>query len=187
MDNCGLSYVWETDLNYLNKNIAFKVINQCLEDSYRQNWQSEIHNNGLCSSYKIFKNNPEMESYILNLDLTLLRNLAKFRCGSVNIPTISGRYTDIPRDERNCTLCDRSVMGDEYHMLFECPFFHSERGNLIPKFYTMRPSALKFGLLMNENKKKVQVNLSKYCKTRPHIRDVYSSEPAIKVGITNYV
>ena len=105
-----------------------------------------------------------MENYITNLDVSLLRDLAKFRCGSTNIPTISGRCIDIPRDERICTLCDSLVMGDEYHLLFDCPFFNIDRSNLIPRYYTMRPSALKFGLLMNKKSKKVQINLSKFCK-----------------------
>ena len=64
----------------------------------------------------------------------------------------------------NCTLCDRSLIGDEYHMLFECPFFDNDRSNLIPRYYTMRPSALKFGLLMNNDNKNIQIKLSKYCK-----------------------
>ena len=105
-----------------------------------------------------------MESYILNLDVSLLRDLARFRCGSTNIPTISGRYINIPRDERNCTLCDSSVMGDEYHLLFNCPFFNNDRSDLIPRYYTVRPSAYKFGLLMNKKGKKIQINLSKFCK-----------------------
>ena len=118
----------------------------------------------LLSSYKIFKEKLEMESSINDLDFICLRNLARFRCGSTNIPLITGRYTGIPRDERFCTLCDESKLGDEYHMLFECSSLRIARTTWIPRYYTLRPSALKFNLLMNNPNKKIQVKLSKFCK-----------------------
>ena len=50
LDNCGLSYIWFCDMKTLNLTVVSKVLNQCLNDTYTQNWHSELDENGLCTS-----------------------------------------------------------------------------------------------------------------------------------------
>ena len=33
----------------------------------------------------------------------------------------------VKREDRICTICDKKVVGNEYHFLFECPSLQAER------------------------------------------------------------
>ena len=40
---------------------------------------------------------------------------------------VQGRRTGAPRAQRLCLLCDQRAVGDERHMVFECPALQSVR------------------------------------------------------------
>ena len=46
----------------------------------------------------------------------------------LNIKT--GRYFQKELNERSCLLCNQNSMEDEHHILFSCPVYNAERGNL---------------------------------------------------------
>ena len=51
------------------------------------------------------------------------------------LPIEVGRWSNIPREQRICTLCNLQKIGDEFHYLFECShndIFHA-RLKFIPK------------------------------------------------------
>ena len=60
------------------------------------------------------------------------------------LPIELGRYNEIVRKDRLCTLCQSNDIGDEYHYLFICPFVKSSRDKYIPKTCIRNPSVLKF-------------------------------------------
>ena len=162
LDNCGLSYIWLC--NSVDQKMLNYLVNRTLSASFEQDWHSEVQTNGLCKSYRIFKETFQTEKYILNLDNPFCKWLIKYRCGGANIPVISGRYDGVPFDERNCTLCNANSLGDEYHYVLECPFLRNLRVSLIPAYYRNRSSAFRFAELMNSNNRKIQFNLGKFCK-----------------------
>ncbi len=45
----------------------------------------------------------------------------RFRMGSHSLPCVTGRVANIPRAQRVCTLCQTGNLGDEQHLVFECP------------------------------------------------------------------
>ena len=64
------------------------------------------------------------------LDLTkknscFQENIAKLRISSHKLKIEKGRYDNIPRDERLCSLYNCNGIEDETHFLVDCPSFSS--------------------------------------------------------------
>jgi hypothetical protein len=45
--------------------------------------------------------------------------ISKFRCNNIKLPIETGRWSNTPREERICHLCN-VCLGTEFHFLFEC-------------------------------------------------------------------
>ena len=43
------------------------------------------------------------------------------KCKSHKLPKDTGCWLRVPRQNRMCTMCQQGVLGDEKHLLFECP------------------------------------------------------------------
>ena len=50
-----------------------------------------------------------------------LQTILRFRMGSQLLPIEQGRHLRLPRHRRVCKLCHTGALGDERHMLLECP------------------------------------------------------------------
>ena len=46
--------------------------------------------------------------------------ILQFRIGTHTLPVNNGKHFNVPRADRHCRNCDKSVMGDEIHFLYEC-------------------------------------------------------------------
>ena len=57
--------------------------------------------------------------------------IARLRLGIFPINLELGRYNNIPRDERWCPVCPNKVVENEFHVLFFCPLYASERFTLM--------------------------------------------------------
>ena len=55
------------------------------------------------------------------LSARCMRTLLRFRLGAHNLPVVLGRRNGTPRDQRLCQRCDQDAVGDERHLIFECP------------------------------------------------------------------
>ena len=117
-----------------------------------------------CTNDRIFKHEYKMENHLLLLDHAPRISLTKFRCGNHRLPVNKGRFQGIPRQERTCTLCTSNDVGDEFHYLFDCSFFNSERKLFIKPYYLRRPNTLKMERLFNITSKKWLTNLTKFVK-----------------------
>ena len=74
------------------------------------------------------------ENYLQTLHQKDAITLCKFRCRSHALPVTKGRFdANMPYIEMQCTLCLSSDIGDEFHFLFVCPYFHRERNLFLPK------------------------------------------------------
>ena len=69
-----------------------------------------------------------------------LRLFLRFRTGCHNLPVDHGRRgTRVPRLQRFCQLCNTQTIGDERHLVFECPAL----GDLRTRYATLfRPSII---------------------------------------------
>ena len=57
--------------------------------------------------------------------------IARLRLGILSINLELGRYNTIPRDESWCPVCPNKVVENEFHVLFSCPLYASERFTLL--------------------------------------------------------
>ena len=61
------------------------------------------------------------------LSARCMRILLRFRLGAHSLPVVMGRRTGTPRAQRLCQQCDQHAVGDERHMVFECPALQAVR------------------------------------------------------------
>ena len=80
-----------------------------------------------------------------------------------NCQLFSGRYNQIPRNERFCTHCNEGKIGDEFHYPFQCSRFHEQRKKYLKRYYWKNPNTLKMDQLFNCEKKTIFFNLTKFC------------------------
>ena len=59
--------------------------------------------------------------------------LAQFRSGILPLGVEVGRYTNVPLDERLCSLCNANAVEDELHFLCSCSLYNDERKALFTR------------------------------------------------------
>ena len=100
----GFHYVWREQADII---IPFQLIRQRILDTYKQTWYSEIK---LPVGYRrivFFKYNFELESYLnLDIDKNYKLALTRFRTSSHSLMIETGRYENIPREQRICQFCN---------------------------------------------------------------------------------
>ena len=60
----------------------------------------------------------------VHVSASAMTGFLRFRCGSHNLPNDVGRRQGLPRFQRFCLKCHAQgdlAVGDEYHLVFECP------------------------------------------------------------------
>ncbi|KAL3681099.1 hypothetical protein R1sor_024055 [Riccia sorocarpa] len=72
---------------------------------------------------------PYREQHYLSEDLPLkMRQLiARYRVSSHTLSSEVGRWSNTPRENRLCELCDEGKIESEYHVLIACPYYDSIR------------------------------------------------------------
>ena len=86
-------------------------------------------------TYRRFKQNFELEKYILFAPLGERCKFTKFRISDHHLEIERGRHKRPPiqRFERICKGCDMNRVEDEEHVLMECTKFSTLRGELFEK------------------------------------------------------
>ena len=100
--------------------------------------------------YLSFKRDFCLEGYLVKLNKQRRVQLSKLRRSNLKFPIEAGRWLNIPREDRICTLCDMGVIGNEFHYLLVCcnPNIERIRKIHIPRYYFFNPTEDKlFGLL----------------------------------------
>ena len=92
---------------------------------YIQKWNSDVYSSPKCINYRIFKTDFKTEFYFTELQSKFYIPIARFRTTNHRLPIERGRWENIERSQRFCTLCTLNALGDEFHYLFE--FFKETR------------------------------------------------------------
>ena len=154
----GLPGLWMNNDIY-DKN-WFKGYNKnTLQGQYIQQWYSTLKEKSIYSNHIIFKNEFILEPYIKILPKSCAVSLIRFRTTNNNVPLNKLRYLNIPKDDRICTKCCMTELGNEYHYLFVCPYFEDTRRNCLPLSFYYIPNLINYKNLMNSKSKEVLLKL----------------------------
>lgn len=158
LDNLGLSEIW---INQNETDIPLNYVIQRLKDTYIQTWRADVDNSSRLSSYRRYKQMFETESYLNCLSDKFRIALSKFRLSSHSLAIETGRYQNIPQENRKCTICNLNVIENEYHFLLVCPKYIELRRKYFKAYYCSWPSMYKFDSLMSSRGKNL-IALSKF-------------------------
>ena len=53
--------------------------------------------------------------------LRRMQRFLRLRMGCHKLPRDTGCWLHVPRQYRICTMCQQGVLGDEKHLVFDCP------------------------------------------------------------------
>ena len=163
LDKCGMSNLWSNRDVTFNPKWVKSAVSLRLNDIGQQNWSAEVNRNRLCTNYRIFKEKYIFEEYLIKLNYSEWLALCRFRCGNHRLPVSEGRYL-LNQEVKLCTLCNLNDPGDEFHFLFKCPIFETDRKVFISAYYARRPNVLKMKQLFNSTNMRVLKKLSRFCQ-----------------------
>ena len=158
LENAGHGNIWIDQGRCLSRNQILRLMKARISDMNLQDWRMKTWENRICTNYRIFKDDLVNEKYFELLDHKDAVMLSRFRCRSHNLPVNKSRFDASVVDGIHCPLCTSEDIGDEYHYVFVCSFFHDLR-------YTYLPKNLLKGRVCTLNMKKL-FNLSNACQLR---------------------
>ncbi len=152
-DECGFSEIWNVQ-QFVNTNFLKNNVKQRLQDQFIQKWFSDISSTSRGEFYGNFKDTFILEPYLLRLTHALRIYICKLRTGNLKFPIETGRWRNIPRENRVCPLC-MTGLGEEFHYICTCVNENvmALRDKFIPNYYVKYP---------NVNK---MYGMFKYCNT----------------------
>ena len=108
----------------------------------------------------------QLQNYLLILPTQYMYAMCKFKCANHRMPIVRGRQNGTPVDDRKCELCDLNdhynKVGDEFHYLFNCPFFKEDRVRHIKRYYYTAPNTYKMTQLFNYVSEREMLELGKF-------------------------
>ena len=117
---------------------TYKLIKERLLDVYK--CYNRITATAKGNLYKYLINEFRLQTYLTQpLDFRYLKEIAKIRMSAHKLNIELGRYNNIERSERICTLCNAKEIEDEYHFILQCPRYSNLRNAHIKQYYHRRP------------------------------------------------
>ena len=115
---------------------VFSKLKQTIEKMY-------VDANSESSRLKLYskiKHALILEKYLVICEPLLCKCITNLRISSHKLPVETGRYHNIPHENRICNLCKYKV-GDEFHCLMEClhPFLSKMRNEYLLKIFKINP------------------------------------------------
>ena len=162
IDLCGFSNIWILQ-NSHNPKWFKNALALRISDIDKQNWSNDVENNRFCHNYRIFKSELSFQFYLSELDFSNRLILTKLRCSNIKIPNNMSRFST-DDTEKKCKLCCKDMIGDEFHYLFICSFFETDRSKYIQSYLTRQPNAETMSELFNSKKVTVLNNLCSFAK-----------------------
>ena len=152
----------------INPQATKAKISETLKDLYIQEWHAKLDSSSKGRDYGIYKSDISIEPYFMTLNKNAYYHMVKFRTANFKLPIETGRWENVPVNERKCMMCDTNDIGDSFHYLFKCPFFVLERSELLKPYFYTRPNIIKYKELLTCKNKNVLQKLSKFMKDIMH-------------------
>ena len=142
-----------------------RIVKQRLEDLFVQDSRAIINASPKCLLYKQLDVQclSGLQFYLQKRLCTSFKSLLyKYRTSAHKLNIESGRFLNIPRNERKCQVCNLQDIEDEYHFILICPVYRDLRIQYIKSYYFRHPSMYKLVCLFDIKSVKVLTNLCKY-------------------------
>ena len=110
-------------------------------------WSNNVGFKPKLRNYTKFKQDINMENYLVKSTRYQRSLLAQLRLGILPLQVEVGRYYRKPLNERLCVLCSDQVIEDECHFLCYCKFYETER----EKFLTVSSNNLSITQVLPPN------------------------------------
>ncbi len=142
---------------FVNANDTFYMfdideVSSSLAASFIDDWHTKLLSNGSGTggsklrTYRLFKSTYSPEIYLLeNMPISHRSALANFRGGTAPIRIETGRYENIPLEQRSCFYCKKfnlNIIESEIHVLTECPLYCDTRDDLFLHAQSVIPNFL---------------------------------------------
>ena len=132
-DSINATDAFENNVPIVNfKQFSIYVNNMLMNVYIADIWSETIRSKPKFDLYRQHKLYIKEENYCKVMLKGSQRSLiARLRLGIFPINLELGRYKNIPRDESWCPVCPNKVVENEFHALFFCPLYASERFTLL--------------------------------------------------------
>jgi hypothetical protein len=137
---------------WYNKSKFGFILRKCLNQKYLSDWKdtSESLKDEKLTTRLFLKTNFKLEKYLTLVKYMNIENpFVNYAHLLIDILIETGRYTNIPRNERICKICTNQEIEDEIHFLTRCPKFSGERHDL---FNSISAKVKNFTNLSDKNK-----------------------------------
>ncbi len=158
LNTIGLGYIWNLEsIGTYHYNIIVKRIS----DIYLQSLYGRIAASPKCNLYRYLTHDFKLQSYLFKAGRHT-KELTQIRLSAHKLQIEYGRYRNIDRQDRKCTLCNLNDVEDEFHFILKCPVYNDLRNKYIKSYYRRRPSMFKLIELLNVDRDKEINNLCKF-------------------------
>ena len=163
LESLGFGNIWDSQ-EFPNIRWLKNATKQRMKDIFLQSWFKDLEKSSIGRFYSQFKNKIELEEYLVLLDFPLKSYLTKLRFSMLTIPISTGRFDNIPYEERYCYFCGEDELGDEYHVILFCKKILEIREKYIPEYFRKYANIGKLMTLITSKNKPLLVKLSAFIK-----------------------
>ena len=141
----------------MNTKLFLNEFKQRVIDNYTAQGLTFFENSSKCNLYQYMQ-------FYLNRPVNSIYKtcITRYRIHSHVLNIESGRYFNIVRNERICTMCNIKAVEDEYHFILECDRYTDSICKYIKKYYYRNPSTFKLIQLLSVRNVKELNNIGKY-------------------------
>ena len=153
----------ELDLDITSNDISYIPLQKVKKDTHQ--WKLSVASKPKLRTYALFKINLKTELYVsLLIPKCKLSIFCQFRSGILPLAIETGRYRNVPANERLCEICNLNLVEDEIHFLCFRPRYQELRTELYQNvlsldcLFPQYTDTEKFGILMDDRFVKLTIN-----------------------------
>ena len=158
----------ELDLDITSNDIShipLQTVKEHLVKKDTHQWKLSVASKPKLRTYALLKIHLKTELYVSLLIPKCKRsNFCQFRSGILPLAIETGRYRNVPADERLCEICNLNLVEDEIHFLCFCPRYQELRTELYQNvlsldcLFPQYTATEKFRILMDDRFVKLTIN-----------------------------
>ena len=123
---CNLDHlICDNPVLLMSKHDILESVEHHLLHKQATEWKREVEAQPKLRFYKLFKKDFNVEPYVqINLPISHRSLLSQLRYGILPLRIETGRYINLPVEERKCLFCTDNVVETEMHFLFHCNLYN---------------------------------------------------------------